>query len=111
MGLRSLWATHRCGLEGGALAGSEPGDVLGLAHDAKTGLHAVVAESADLAAEDGVVAGFRGGEVEFSVHAGDGVLLEAHAGDEEAVNDVEGAEAEIDWPAGGKDEDGGDDVV
>ena len=43
--------------------------------------------------------------------AGDGVLLKAHAGDEESVDDVLGAQAEIDFAAGGENKIAADDVV
>ena len=52
-----------------------------------------------------------GREVDVEDEPGDGVFLEAHAGDEEAVDDVDRAQAEIDFAAGGKDQDAGDNVV
>ena len=70
-----------------------------------------MAETADLRAEDGVVAGALGREVDVLCLAGDGVLLQAHLGDGEAVDDVDGAEGEVDLAAGGEDELGADDVV
>ena len=70
-----------------------------------------MAEAADLGAEDGVGAGRGGGEVDVDGLAGDGVLLEAHLGDGEAVDDVLRAEAEVDLAVGGEHELGGDDVV
>ena len=70
-----------------------------------------MAHAADLGAEDGVVAGGLGGEVDVGGLAGDGVLLEAHLGDGEAVDDVLGAEGEVDFAVGGEDELAGDDVV
>ncbi len=79
--------------------------------DAEVGLHAVVAHAADLRAEDGVGAGGGGGEVDVDGLAGDGVLLEAELGDEEAVDDVLRVEAEVDLAVGGEDELGGEDVV
>ena len=79
--------------------------------DAEGGVHAVVAEAAELGAEDGVGAGGGGGEVDVDGLAGDGVLFEAHLGDGEAVDDVLGAEAEVDFAVGGEDEFGGDFVV
>ncbi len=78
---------------------------------AQDGLHAVVAEAADLGAEDGVVAGKFRREVDVLRLAGDGVLLEAELGDGEAVDDIDGAQSEVDLAAGGKDELGADDVV
>ena len=72
--------------------------------DAQHGLHAVVAEAADLRAEDGVVARALGREVDVLRLAGDGVLLQAHLGDGEAVDDIDGAEGEVDFAAGGEDE-------
>jgi hypothetical protein len=44
-----------------------------------------------------------GGEVDVDGLAGDGVLLEAHLGDGEAVDDVLGVEAEVDLAVGGED--------
>ena len=70
-----------------------------------------MAEAAELGAEDGVGAGGGGGEVDVDGLAGDGVLLEAHLGDGEAVDDVLGVEAEVYFAVGGEDEFGGDDVV
>jgi hypothetical protein len=90
---------------------AQPGVEVGGWEDAQGGEHAVVAEAADLGAEDGVVAGGFGGEVDVGGLAGDGVLLEAHLGDGEAVDDVLGAEGEVDFAVGGEDELGGDDVV
>ena len=63
--------------------------------NAKGGVHAVVAEAAELRAEDCVGAGSGGGEVDVDGLAGDGVLFEAELGDGEAVDDVLGVEAEI----------------
>jgi len=70
-----------------------------------------VAKTAELGAEDGVGAGGGGGEVEVDGLAGDGVLLEAHLGDGEAVDNVLGVEAEVDLAVGRKEELGGDHVV
>jgi len=92
-------------------ASINPAVVVLLGNDSKARLHAGVTESANLAAEDGVVARGGGGELEAAEHTGDGVLLEAHARDEEAVNHVEGAQAQVDGAVGGQDQDGGDDVV
>lgn len=74
-------------------------------------LHARVAEAADLGAEDGVIAGGGGGEVDVHLHAGDGVLLDPHAGDKEAVDDVNAADAEVGFVSGREGEDTGYDVV
>ena len=90
---------------------SQPGVEVGGWEDAEGGVHAVVAEAAELGAEDGVVAGGGGGEVDVDGLAGDGVLLEAHLGDGEAVDDVLGAEGEVDFAVGGEDELAGDEVV
>jgi len=79
--------------------------------DAEVGVHAVVAEAADLGAEDGVGPGEARGEVDVDGMAGNGVLLEAHFGDGEAVDDVERVEAEVDLAIGGEDKLGGDEVV
>jgi hypothetical protein len=104
--LWASWMVSTCGF-----AGVEPnGELIG-GEDAEDGLHAVVAEAADLVAEDGVVAGDGGGEVDVGDLAGEGVLFEAHLGDGEAVDDVLGAEGEVDLAAGGEDELAGDDVV
>lgn len=78
---------------------------------AEGGVHAVVAGAAELGAEDGVGSGGGGGEVEMNGLAGDGVLLETHLGDGEAVDDVLSVEAEIDLAVGGEDKLGGDLVV
>jgi hypothetical protein len=43
--------------------------------------------------------------------AGDGVLFDAELGDGEAVDDVLGVEAEVDFAVGGEDQFGGDEVV
>ena len=71
----------------------QPDVEVGGREDAEGGQHAVVAEAADLGAEDGVVAGDFGGEVDVGGLAGDGVLLDAHLGDGEAVDDVLGSES------------------
>ena len=70
-----------------------------------------MAGAAELGAEDGVGAGGGRGEVEVDGLTGEGVLLEAHLGDGEAVDDVLGVEAEVDLAVGGEDEFGGDEVV
>src|SRR6185437_9167727 len=49
--------------------------------------------------------------VQMQGEARDGVFLNAHAGDEEAVDTVARAELKIDFAAGGKDEDAGPDVA
>ena len=74
-------------------------------------MHTVVAETADLGAEDGVGAGDFGGEVDVIVLAGDCVLLDAHLRDGKAVNNVLGTEGKVDFVAGGKDEFAADEVV
>ncbi len=79
--------------------------------DAQHGVHAVVTEAADLRAEDGVVAGGGRREVDVAGLAGDGVLFQAHLGDGESVDDIQGAEGEVDFAVRGEDEFGGDDVV
>ncbi len=91
--------------------GCEPGgEVLG-GQDAQVGLHAVVAEAAELGAEDGVGSGDGGGEVDVNRLAGDGVLFEPHLGDREAVDDVLGLEAEVYFSAQRQDEFTRDEVV
>ena len=75
------WGGSWLGLGVGGFLGSEPGVEVGGRQDAQGGEHAVVAEAADLGAEDGVVAGSLGGEVDVGGLAGDGVLLDAHLGD------------------------------
>jgi hypothetical protein len=89
----------------------EPGVEGGGGEDAESGHHAVVAEAADLRAENGVVTGDFRGEVDVGGLAGDGVLLETHLGDGETVDNVLGAKGEIDLAAGGKDELAGDEIV
>ena len=89
----------------------EPGGEGRLGQDAQGGVHAVVAEAAELGAEDGVGTGVGRGEVDVLRRAGKGVLLEAHLGDGEAVDDVLGAEAKIDLAAGGENELAGGEVV
>ncbi len=79
--------------------------------DAEGGVHAVVAEAAELGAEDRVGSGGGGGEVDVDGLAGDGVLFEAELGDGETVDDVLGVEAEIYFAVGGENEFGGDFVV
>ena len=109
-----MWEEARAswlGLCFGGFLRVEPGSEVGGREDAEGGGHAVVAHSADLGAEDGVVAGGFGGEVDVRGLAGDGVLLDADLGDGEAVDDVLGAEGEVDFTVGGEDEDAGDDVV
>ena len=64
-----------------------------------------------MGAEDRVGAWGGWGEVEMDGLAGNGVLLETHLGDGEAVNDVLGVETEVDLSVGGEDEFGGDVVV
>lgn len=91
--------------------GLEPGVEGWLGEDAEGCHHAVVAEAADLGAENGVVAGGLRGEVDVGGLAGDGVLFETHLGDGEAVDDVLSAEGEVDLAVGGKDELAGDEVV
>ena len=83
-----------CGLPCGEFVAGE---------DAEGGVHAVVAEAAELGAEDGVGAGGGGGEVDVDDLAGDGVLFEAQLGDGEAVDDVLGVEAEVYFAVGGED--------
>jgi hypothetical protein len=70
-----------------------------------------VAEAAELGAEDRIGAGGGGGEVEMDGLAGDGVLLEAHLGDGEAMDDVLSVEAKVYFAACGQNEFGGDKVV
>ena len=70
------------------LVSCEPGGECGGRDDAEGGVHAVVSDAAELGAEDGVGAGNGGGEVDVDGLAGDGVLLEAHLGYGEAVDDV-----------------------
>jgi hypothetical protein len=82
----------------------EPGCELVGWEDEEGGVHAVVAETAELSAEDGVGSGGGRGEVEVDGLTGDGVLLEAHLGDGEAVDDVLGVEVEVDLAVGGEDE-------
>ncbi len=74
-------------------------------------MHTVVTEAADLRAEDGVCAGSFGREVDVGVLAGDGVLLDTHFGNGEAVDHVLGTEGEIDLTTGRKDEFAADEVV
>src|ERR1700733_4587472 len=74
-------------------------------------LHAGVAESADLRTENCVVAWDGRREVDMHGHAGYGVLLEAHAGDEESVDDVDGAQLQVNFAACGQDQNAGDDIV
>src|SRR5689334_15724146 len=89
----------------------EPGVVLGLGDDPHTRLHAGVAGAAELRAEDGINAFADGSEVDVEGGPGNGVLFEAHVGDKEAVNDVDGAELEVDFAMNGKDQLAGYDVV
>ncbi len=70
-----------------------------------------MAEAADLGAEDWIFAGCCRSEVNVQSETGDGVLLESHAGDEESVNDVVGAQTNIDFAAGGENKFAADDVV
>lgn len=91
-----------CGEPCGELAGRE---------DAERGVHAIVAEAADLSTEDGVGARCGGGEVDVDGLTGNGVLFEAQLRDGEAVDDVLGVQAEVYFAVGGKDEFGGDFVV
>jgi hypothetical protein len=70
------------------------GELFG-SNDAEGGVHAVVAEAAELRAEDGVGSGGGWCEVDVNGLAGDGVLFEAQLGDGEAVDDVLGVEAEV----------------
>jgi hypothetical protein len=79
--------------------------------DAQHRLHSVVAESTDLRAENGVVTGPRGREVKMLRLARDGVLLHAHLGDRETMDDIDGAEGEVDFAAGGENELRPDDIV
>src|SRR5580698_8711174 len=81
----------------------EPCGELGWRDDAESGVHAVVACAAELGAEDRVGSGDGRGEVEMDGLAGEGVLLEAHLGDGEAVNDVLGIEPEVYLAAGRED--------
>jgi hypothetical protein len=69
--------------------------------DAQASVHAVVTETAELGAEDGVSSGGGRGEVDVDGLAGNGVLFEAHLGDGEAVDDVLGPEAKVYFPVGG----------
>src|SRR5580704_6350607 len=74
-------------------------------------LHARVAQSADLRTQNRVVAWDGWREMDMHGHAGDGVLLEAHAGNEESVDDVDGAQVQVDFPARWQDQNAGDDIV
>src|ERR1700677_1640718 len=69
--------------------------------DAQGCVHAVVAEAAELRAEDRISARDGRGEVKMDGLAGNGVLLEAHLGNGEAVDDVLCFEAEVDLAVGG----------
>jgi hypothetical protein len=93
------------------LSGRQPDCKLFGDENAEGGVHAVVAEAAELGAENRIGAGGGGCEVDVDGLAGDGVLLEAKFGDGEAVDDVLRVEAEIDFAVGGEDEFGGDFVV
>ncbi len=95
----------------GGFAGGEPGLEGGFREDAEDGVHAVMAEAADLGAEDGVGAGDLRGEVDVVVEAGDGVLLYPHLRDGEAMDDVLGAQGEIDLTTGRQDQLTADQVV
>ena len=70
-----------------------------------------MAKAADLRAEDGVVARELRREVDVLRPAGDGVLFQAHLRDGESVDDINGAEGEVDLAARGEDELRADDVV
>ena len=63
-----------------------------------------MAEAADLGAENGVVAGYLGGEVDVGIPARNGVLFQAHLRDGKSVNDILRAEGEVNLAAGRKDE-------
>ena len=104
MSARGSWGGSR-------LSGREPGGVVGEGQDAEVGLHPVMAGAAELGAEDGVSSGRGGGEVKMDGLAWDGVLLEAHLGYSEAVDDVLRAEAEVYLAIDGEDQIGGDKVV
>ncbi len=74
-------------------------------------MHPVVAGTAELGAENGVGSRCGGSEVEVDGLAGNGVLLEAHLGYGETVNNILGPEAEVYLAVNGEDEFGGDEVV
>jgi hypothetical protein len=93
------------------LVGNQPCGEFGGGKDPESSVHAVVAEAAELGAENGVGAGGGGGEVDVEALTRNGVLLEAELGDGEAVDDVLSVEPEIDFAVRGKDEFGGDKVV
>lgn len=70
-----------------------------------------MSEAAQLRAEDGVAAGLRRREVDVGRLAGHGVLLQAHLGYGEAVDDVLRMQREIDFASDGQDELAGDEIV
>ena len=75
------------------------------------GLHPVVAGAAELSAEDSVRSRLHWCEVDVQGLAGKGILLEAHLGYGETVDDILSVEAQVYFAIGGKDQLGGDDVV
>jgi hypothetical protein len=79
--------------------------------DAEGSVHTIVAEAAELGAEDGIGARGGWGEVDVDGLAGDSVLFEAELGDGEAVDDILGIEAEVYFAVRRQDEFGGDLVV
>jgi hypothetical protein len=81
----------------------QPGSEIRRSDDAEGGVHAVVAEAAELGAEDRVGSGSGGGEVDVNDLAGNSVLFEAQLGDGEAVDDVLSVEAEVYFAIGGQD--------
>ena len=85
-------ALHGCGR---LLFRVQPLDEVIGRDDAEGGVHAEVAEAAELGAEDGVGSGCGWREVDMDGLAGDGVLLQAHLGDGEAVDDVLCLKAEV----------------
>src|SRR6185312_15458542 len=79
--------------------------------DAERGSHTVMTKAAKLRAEDGVVAGNGGREVDVDVLPGHGVLLDPHRWHAEAVDHVLRMQTKIDLAAGRKDELAGNEVV
>ena len=91
--------------------GGKPCVISGLRDDAHARLHARVARSADLRAEDGIDAFANGREVDVQRGAGHGVLLQPHFGYEEAVDDIERPQLQIDLAIEGEDQFARDDVI
>ncbi len=89
----------------------EPCLILSFRDNAQVGLHAGMPGTTDLRAQNRIIARYGGRKVDMHLHARDGILLDAHAGNKKPVNHIKRADAEVYLAPCWKNEDTGDDVV